>query len=512
MVAPQTPTPGGVFISYRREETAYAAGWLYDRLRDRFGAGRIFKDIDNIEPGDDFVESITTAVGSCDVLLALIGEGWLTLADESGARRLANPQDFVRLEIEAALSRGVRVVPLLISGARMPRQEQLPASLAPLVRRQALELTPTRFAADTARLLSVLERTLADVEAGRSRPAPAWEPTPALTGQPVSESTSPPARHESGPESAPEPAPIPEPIPEPDSISGKEPVPEALPEPTPVPVPQVTVDAESDTQHPPAPTPVASAQAPPKRVRWWAIGLLVGAGMVLVAYTDPNPSGTIYAWKNYEYGWYLKRTNGDPYMLGTLVVLVGAAVARWWRVALGAAVGAAAFLASIALVYLSAGLTGTVGSTDAWVATLLMATGVLVVGWFAAGVTLTPRRPVPAPAIALLAAGVLLSLLGNAVEYNGASWLKVSNGLGLLSSLALAAMGALTLLVVPGGPTSRFITAAAVTFVVLSLVNSFPLLPAGVPQAFAITLAGYVLFTGGVAVAARQPSRRAVTA
>jgi hypothetical protein len=73
-MADTSPTaPGRIFISYRREETAYPAGWLYDRLADRFGASRIFKDIDSIELGDDFVEVITRAVGSCDVLLALIG-------------------------------------------------------------------------------------------------------------------------------------------------------------------------------------------------------------------------------------------------------------------------------------------------------------------------------------------------------------------------------------------------------------------------------------------------------
>src|SRR5205823_1048963 len=72
---------GRIFISYRRDETAYPAGWLFDRLAQHFGAGQIFKDVDSIELGDDFVEVITGAVGSCDVLLALIGEKWLTVTD-----------------------------------------------------------------------------------------------------------------------------------------------------------------------------------------------------------------------------------------------------------------------------------------------------------------------------------------------------------------------------------------------------------------------------------------------
>jgi TIR domain len=126
MSASAPPVPGRIFISYRREETAYPAGWLYDRLISRFGGGQVFKDIDSIQLGDDFVEVITRAVASCDVLLALIGNEWLTITDERGRRRLDDPDDFVRLEIEAALTREVRVIPILVDGARMPRVDQLP--------------------------------------------------------------------------------------------------------------------------------------------------------------------------------------------------------------------------------------------------------------------------------------------------------------------------------------------------------------------------------------------------
>src|SRR6188472_4333861 len=152
---------GRVFISYRRGETAYPAGWLFDRLVQHFGAVQIFKDVDSIELGDDFVEVITRAVGSCDVLLALIGDQWLTITDQDGRRRLDDPDDFVRLEIEAALTRNVRVIPILVEGARLPRADELPPSLARLVRRQALVLSPTNF--DTSRLVRVLNKTLAEV-------------------------------------------------------------------------------------------------------------------------------------------------------------------------------------------------------------------------------------------------------------------------------------------------------------------------------------------------------------
>src|SRR5919112_742868 len=167
MGGPVSATPGGIFISYRRQEAAFPAGWLYDRLRDRFGPEQVFKDVDNIDPGDDFIDKITTAVGSCDVLLALIGQGWLTITDDTGKRRLDDPDDFVRVEIEAALSRRVRVVPLLIDGATMPRPDQLPKSLASLVRRQAQELSPSRFDADANRLFGVLERTLEEARTQR---------------------------------------------------------------------------------------------------------------------------------------------------------------------------------------------------------------------------------------------------------------------------------------------------------------------------------------------------------
>jgi hypothetical protein len=159
--------PGRIFISYRREESAYPAGWLFDRLADRYGGGQVFKDVDSIELGDNFVAVITRAVGSCDVLLALIGPQWLTIADDHGRRRLDSRDDFVRLEIEAALTRRVLVIPILVYGARMPRADELPDGLAELVHRQALELSPARFAFDTSRLLKVLDKTLGEVHSQR---------------------------------------------------------------------------------------------------------------------------------------------------------------------------------------------------------------------------------------------------------------------------------------------------------------------------------------------------------
>ena len=113
---------GRIFISYRREDAAYPAGWLFDRLAERFGEEQIFKDVDSIELGDDFAEVIGAAVGETDVLLAVIGDKWLTVADERGGRRLDDSEDFVRIEIEAALTRKVRIIPILVEGASMPQR------------------------------------------------------------------------------------------------------------------------------------------------------------------------------------------------------------------------------------------------------------------------------------------------------------------------------------------------------------------------------------------------------
>jgi glycerophosphoryl diester phosphodiesterase len=153
---------GRVFISYRRQETAWPARQLYEVLVAELGADRVFKDVDDIEPGDDFVERIQSAVGSCQVLLALIGPQWLTVTDANQVRRIDDPEDFVRLEVETALNRDdVRVIPILVDNAKMPTPQELPTGLAALTRRQAVEIDPVNF--DTRRLLRVLNRTLSEV-------------------------------------------------------------------------------------------------------------------------------------------------------------------------------------------------------------------------------------------------------------------------------------------------------------------------------------------------------------
>lgn len=117
--------PGRIFIGYRRQETAaYVASTLYDRLSDHFGKGHVFKDINSIRLGEDFVAAIIEAVESCSVLLALIGDRWLTITDGEGRRRLDDPNDYVRLEIEAALRRNIPVIPILVGAARIPYEDE----------------------------------------------------------------------------------------------------------------------------------------------------------------------------------------------------------------------------------------------------------------------------------------------------------------------------------------------------------------------------------------------------
>jgi hypothetical protein len=164
MVASPPAVAGRIFISYRRDDTDFPAGWLYERLVAHFGVDRVVKDVESITRGDDSAGPITGAVGGRDVLLVLIGDRWLTFTDDRGRRRLDDPDDLVRLEIEAALARGVRVIPILVGSAGMPPAEELPAGLAKLSRRHALELSPSRFESDLNRLVRVLDRTLDEMQ------------------------------------------------------------------------------------------------------------------------------------------------------------------------------------------------------------------------------------------------------------------------------------------------------------------------------------------------------------
>ncbi len=146
-----------IFISYRRDDSAAHAGRLYDRLEGHFGQGQVFMDVDTIKPGINFVEIVQQAISVCDGLVAVIGSDWLEVSDATGARRLDDPADLVRLEIATALGRGIPVIPVLVRGAQMPRPADLPEELMELASRNALEVSDARFRADVEQLIEALE-------------------------------------------------------------------------------------------------------------------------------------------------------------------------------------------------------------------------------------------------------------------------------------------------------------------------------------------------------------------
>ena len=147
-----------IFISYRRDDTSGYAGRLYDQISAHVGADHVFMDVADIGPGSDFVEVIEKQVGTCDALIALIGKNWLTVKDDQNHSRLGNADDFVSIEILAALKRNIEVIPALVGGAKMPLQRELPGSLQPLARRQAVVISDTNFARDVQDLIAALEK------------------------------------------------------------------------------------------------------------------------------------------------------------------------------------------------------------------------------------------------------------------------------------------------------------------------------------------------------------------
>lgn len=155
-----------IFISYRRDDAAYVTGHINDLLRKEFGDEAVFTDVDNIALGVDFRAVLDQTVSQCQVLLAVIGAEWLTVADQDGRSRLEDPADFVRIEIESALKRDIPVIPLLVSGAKMPAAEDLPDSLRGLAFRNGTQIRPAPdFNVDMARLIKNLQLHLDEIRA-----------------------------------------------------------------------------------------------------------------------------------------------------------------------------------------------------------------------------------------------------------------------------------------------------------------------------------------------------------
>jgi len=169
-----------VFISYRRGDSADVTGRIYDRLEARFGHESVFMDVDTIPQGVDFREHIERAVGQADVVLVVIGPGWLAAADRDGGRRLDQPEDFVRIEIEWALGRHEAVIPVLVGGADMPQSGELPSEINALAYRNAAVVRSGRdFSVDVQRLIRSIEQSTG---AGPEPPKPP-ESREAVPGQ-----------------------------------------------------------------------------------------------------------------------------------------------------------------------------------------------------------------------------------------------------------------------------------------------------------------------------------------
>lgn len=149
-----------IFINYRRQDTEGYVGRLYDHLLKQFKPYDIFMDVQNIEPGADFVQVLEDAVSKCDIFLAIIGPHWLTLKNEHQERRLDEWNDFVRIEIETALKHNKVLIPVLVGEIKMPAPPDLPESIKTLARRNAVNLTHNRFATDVEGLITFMRDLL----------------------------------------------------------------------------------------------------------------------------------------------------------------------------------------------------------------------------------------------------------------------------------------------------------------------------------------------------------------
>ena len=153
---------GKIFINYRRADSIGMAGRLHDRLAQTFGRDKIFMDVDHIPAGVDFVTHLNSQVAACGVILVIIGPNWLRAKDKAGQRRLHQPDDFVAIEIAAALARDILVIPVLVDGTRMPSASELPDALKSLARRQAVEVRHAHFGQDAQTLVERMREALGD--------------------------------------------------------------------------------------------------------------------------------------------------------------------------------------------------------------------------------------------------------------------------------------------------------------------------------------------------------------
>lgn len=161
---------GKIFISYRREDTSGESGRLKDKLEQVFGKENIFYDVETLEAGLNFDQSISKALNESKVLLAMIGPHWLKAADSNGVKRITKPEDWVRKEISEALKMNLRVIPVLVNGAEMPDSLGLPDDLRELSLKHAQELSSSRWNYDVGELTKVLEKIISKTPTPKETP------------------------------------------------------------------------------------------------------------------------------------------------------------------------------------------------------------------------------------------------------------------------------------------------------------------------------------------------------
>ena len=159
-----------IFISYRRDDSSYVTDRIYEHIARYYDQKDVFRDVESIDAGTDFRITLTRAVQQCNAVLAVIGSRWLTMADSTGQRRLWNPDDYVRIEIETALARGIPLIPLLIEGVAIPRTDELPPTLSELPSRQYVTVRKDPdFEQDMERLITAMHRLGLDVPGRKTR-------------------------------------------------------------------------------------------------------------------------------------------------------------------------------------------------------------------------------------------------------------------------------------------------------------------------------------------------------
>ena len=176
-------TARSIFISYRRDDTQHITGRIYDYLEQEFGDA-VFKDVDNIPLGVDFRTYIDQQVSQCQICIAVIGANWLSVIDHNGQRRLDNPGDFVRLEIETVLKRNIPVIPVLVDGAQIPTAAELPDSLSDLAYRNGAEIQPDpNFRRDVQRLIRGIQAHFTNLTQSTPSNSPTVAPAPTQIGK-----------------------------------------------------------------------------------------------------------------------------------------------------------------------------------------------------------------------------------------------------------------------------------------------------------------------------------------